>query len=165
MFKDRLKQARKASGYTQESLAAAIGVKKSTISGYESGNSEPDMDKIVKLMGLLKVDANFLYQDEMNAAPDPTFSAAALELARLYDSLDTHSQRIVYTIAQMESSRTPAEPTEPLPKGIMPIGRLPLYSIPYLGEAKCDGSIETKYAAKQKLRELQAETENTPVET
>lgn len=161
MFNDRLKQARKASGYTQESLAAAIGVKKSTISGYESGNSEPDMDKIVKLMALLKVDANYLYQDEMNSAPEPTFSSAALELARIYDELDPHSQRIVYTVATMESERTP-EPA--LPKGIMPMSAMPFHSIPNIGTLNCTGELETKYAARQELAELESSPDITPVD-
>lgn len=97
MFRDRLKQARKASGYTQESLASAIGVKKSTVCGYESGNSEPDMDKIVKIMALLNVDANYLYQDEMDSAPEPEFSVKALELAEIYDALNDDGKNLIDT--------------------------------------------------------------------
>ena len=95
MFGDRLRQARKTCGYTQESLAAAIGVKKSTVCGYESGSSEPDMDKIVKIMAVLNVDANYLYQDEMEATAAPAMSADAIEFALEYDMLPDKAQKIL----------------------------------------------------------------------
>lgn len=160
MFKDRLKQARKASGYTQESLAQAIGIKKSTLSGYESGNSEPDMDKIVKLMSVLKVDANFLYQDEINVIPEPAFSSAALAFASIYDSLDDHGKCMLNTVAKLESERMEANP---LPNGLVRMSDMPLKPIPYLCTLNCTGSIETKQAAKQEVLELESEEENTPV--
>ncbi|MEG2429341.1 MAG: helix-turn-helix transcriptional regulator, partial [Oscillospiraceae bacterium] len=64
-FKDRLKQARLAFGITQLDLGNKISVAKSTITGYEKGNSEPDMLKLTNIMNVLNVDANFLFQDEM----------------------------------------------------------------------------------------------------
>lgn len=66
-FKDRLKEARIAKDLTQEQLGAQIGVAKSTINGYEKGNSEPDMQKLQKIMSVLCVDANYLVQDEDQA--------------------------------------------------------------------------------------------------
>lgn len=65
-FNDRLKEARLLKGMTQEQLAKAIGVAKSTITGYEKGNSEPDVRKIQLMLRELNVDANYLWQDEMN---------------------------------------------------------------------------------------------------
>lgn len=67
-FKDSLKTARLNAGMTQQSLGEIIGVAKSTITGYEKGNSEPDMGKLQKIIQALKVDANFLFQDEMKIA-------------------------------------------------------------------------------------------------
>ena len=95
MFKDRLKQARKASGYTQESLAEAIGVKKSTICGYETGNSEPDMEKISRMMAILNVDANYLWQDEMKEETEPTYSSAAMRVAEIYDTLNSDGKDLI----------------------------------------------------------------------
>ena len=95
MFNDRLKQARISSGHTQESLAAAIGVKKSTICGYEKGTSEPDMEKISKIMDVLSVDANFLLQDEMKEETGPTYSIAALRVADVYDTLTEAGQQLI----------------------------------------------------------------------
>lgn len=62
-FEDRLKEARKAAGLTQEQAAEQIGVAKSTWTGYEKGNSQPDINKIVKIMAALNIDANYLWQD------------------------------------------------------------------------------------------------------
>jgi len=59
-FGDRLREARKAKGFTQEALAELIGVAKSTLTGYEKGNREPDMFKIKKLIDILEVDSDYL---------------------------------------------------------------------------------------------------------
>lgn len=66
-FYDKLKEARISAGLTQEQLAQKIGIAKSTSSGYESGNRDPSMFTISKIIDALKVDANFLWQDEMDA--------------------------------------------------------------------------------------------------
>ncbi len=42
-------KARKRCGYTQEEMGRAIGVKASTISSYETGKTQPSMDKIMKI--------------------------------------------------------------------------------------------------------------------
>lgn len=74
-LEDRIKEARKNNGLTQQQAASMIGVAKSTWAGYESGNSTPDLDKIVKIMDVLGVDANYLWQDykreETKKSPAP----------------------------------------------------------------------------------------------
>ena len=74
-LEDRIKEARKNSGFTQQQSASMIGVAKSTWAGYESGNSTPDIDKLVKIMDVLGVDANYLWQDynqeETKKSPAP----------------------------------------------------------------------------------------------
>lgn len=74
-LEDRIKEARKSNGLTQQQAANMIGVAKSTWAGYESGNSTPDIDKIVKIMDVLGVDANYLWQDykqeETKKSPAP----------------------------------------------------------------------------------------------
>lgn len=59
-FGDNLKKARLEKGLTQEELAKMIGVAKSTLTGYERGNREPDVLKIKKLAKILDIDANTL---------------------------------------------------------------------------------------------------------
>lgn len=62
-FEDRVREARKKARLTQEQAAMRIGVAKSTWAGYESGNSQPDINKVVRIMDALGVDANYLWQD------------------------------------------------------------------------------------------------------
>jgi len=64
-FRNRIKEARKTRGLTQAQLGERIGVAKSTMAGYEKGTSRPDEEKIIKLMNVLKVDANYLWQDDI----------------------------------------------------------------------------------------------------
>ena len=64
-FHDRLKQARIKAGLTQAQAANAIGIAKSTYSGYETGKSEPSMNVIANLMRIFEVAPDFLWQDEM----------------------------------------------------------------------------------------------------
>ncbi len=55
-FPDTLKKYRLVRGYTQAKLAEKIGVLNTTISNYEKGVSLPDMETIVKIARILKVD-------------------------------------------------------------------------------------------------------------
>lgn len=77
-LEDRIKEARKLAHLTQQQASSLIGVAKSTWAGYESGNSTPDIDKLVKIMDVLHVDANYLWQDynqeetKKSPAPDGT---------------------------------------------------------------------------------------------
>ena len=61
----RLKEARIAKNMTQEDLASAVGVTKGAIGNYETEVSSPKEPILIKLMEVLNVDANFLYQDYM----------------------------------------------------------------------------------------------------
>lgn len=63
----RIKEARKSLGITQTTLAEKIGVTKGAIANYENEVSVPKVDLLYKLMQVLNVDANYLYQDEMQS--------------------------------------------------------------------------------------------------
>jgi len=59
----RLKEARLAQNMTQETLASAVGVTKGAIGNYETDFSSPKETILIKLMDVLQIDANYLYQD------------------------------------------------------------------------------------------------------
>ncbi|MDG0792478.1 helix-turn-helix transcriptional regulator [Cohnella ginsengisoli] len=59
-FGNRLKLLRKKRGFTMEKLGAAVGVAKTTISGYENGNREPPLAVITKLAHALRTTADYL---------------------------------------------------------------------------------------------------------
>ena len=62
-FGNRLKEARLKRGFTQEELAKAIGVSKGSIGNYESEISSPKEEILIKLIKVLDIEPNFLYQD------------------------------------------------------------------------------------------------------
>jgi transcriptional regulator with XRE-family HTH domain len=62
----RIREAREAKGLTQAELASLIGTTPSAVSNYEKGVSHPKEAILYKLIKVLEVDANFLFQDEMD---------------------------------------------------------------------------------------------------
>ena len=88
----RLKDARIARNMTQEDLATAVGVTKGAIGNYETEVSSPKETILIKLMDVLRVDANYLYQDFMDN--DNQLSKDELRLLSAYRSAEPAAQRI-----------------------------------------------------------------------
>ncbi len=61
-FKDVLKQLRTSKQWTQKELAEQMGVSQNTISMYEKGNREPDMERLAEIARLFDVDMNTLLE-------------------------------------------------------------------------------------------------------
>lgn len=59
-FNENLKIARERKGLSQKDIAEGIGVAKSTYSLYESGNREPNVQTIKKIVDILNVSADEL---------------------------------------------------------------------------------------------------------
>lgn len=66
---DKIIQLRKKSGWSQEELAQQMGVSRQSVSKWESGQSIPDLDKILKLSALFNVSTDFLLKDDLTDAP------------------------------------------------------------------------------------------------
>lgn len=94
-FNERLKEARIAAGYTQEQAADKIGIAKSTLAGYETGSREPSISTVEKIMQVLSVDANFLYQDGMDNALASSFSIQEQDHIKKYRSLDPLDKKAI----------------------------------------------------------------------
>lgn len=106
-FCTRLKEARKGSGMTQSQLAEILGIAKSTLSGYESGSSEPSIAMAGKIMDTLGIDANYLWQDYREA--DMQLSALESGMITMYRNLDEHGRKVVDMVLREEYSRIIAE--------------------------------------------------------
>lgn len=78
----RLKDARIGQKLTQEELARAVGVTKGAIGNYETGVSSPKEPVLIKLMEVLNIDANYIYQDYMTM-PENAREIFRINLARL----------------------------------------------------------------------------------
>ncbi len=104
---DRIKEARKNKGITQEQLGSLIGVAKTTITGYEK-NREPTAAKVGEIADALDVDANFLYQDEMRELKhkDKTTIEEFENIIKKYRALDDHGKEMVDFTLQKEWERS-----------------------------------------------------------
>lgn len=101
-FKERLKEARLSKGLTQEYLAEQIGVAKSTLTGYEKGNREPDMAKIAKIIEILDINADFLFQDDMQNLTELVISLNEQSLIKKYRALESHGKEMVDMVLDKE---------------------------------------------------------------
>ena len=99
---ERIREARLKKGLTQEQLAEKIGVAKSTLTGYEKGNREPDVLKLQKLIDCLGVPSNYLlgFPDEFGKD-----SVEQHPLLQQYNSLDEHGKRMVDLVIREECRR------------------------------------------------------------
>lgn len=111
---DRLKESRIKAGLTQEQLAEKLGVAKSTLSGYESGNREPAVATIAKALEILNIDANYLYQDETKELTDLVISLDDKELLKKYHNLDDHGKEMVDFTLEKEYERSTALEKRPV---------------------------------------------------
>ncbi|SLN52156.1 transcriptional repressor DicA [Roseivivax jejudonensis] len=74
-FGDRLAAAREAAGMTAEDLAKRLGVKLSTLQGWESDRAEPRANRLQMLAGLLNVSIIWLLTGEGEGIEAPTDEA------------------------------------------------------------------------------------------
>jgi transcriptional regulator with XRE-family HTH domain len=69
-FPERLARLRKAKGFTQQTLAEAIGMSLIQIHRYETGASQPPLDVLRKLAVALSVSADELVFGDAERGPD-----------------------------------------------------------------------------------------------
>lgn len=62
---------RKKKGWSQEELAEKLDISRQSVSKWESGQSIPDIDKIITLSGLFGVSTDYLLKDELEADGEP----------------------------------------------------------------------------------------------
>lgn len=71
-FKERIFQARKAKGFSQEDLAELMGVSRQAVSKWETGEAMPDVDKLIALCDALELNMEYL---ALGKTPAPTAPA------------------------------------------------------------------------------------------
>ncbi len=100
-FGERIREARKAKGFTQKQLADKIGAKHNSISDWENNKNKPDPDTIEILCGVLSITPNYLLK-----ATAEDFSIAEKNIIQKYRKLDPQGQEHVDTVLEWESNRT-----------------------------------------------------------
>lgn len=83
----RIQRLRKARGLSQDELAGQVGVSRQAVSKWESGQSTPDLDKIILLSDFFGVTTDYLLKG-VDAAPAPAEAPGApaqVEVKRPFD--------------------------------------------------------------------------------
>lgn len=70
-FGERLKECRKAAGFTQEELADMCGTHKQNISRYETSKRDPQLDTAAVIAKVLGVSLEYLYYGKEKNDPFP----------------------------------------------------------------------------------------------
>lgn len=63
-FNEKIIQARKMKALTQEDLAEAVGVSRQAVSKWETGEANPDLDKLVSICKVLDLSMDYLCLDK-----------------------------------------------------------------------------------------------------
>lgn len=100
-FGQKLKAARVAMGFSQQEAAQALGVDKTTYSGYETGRRQPDLARLRRLCQLLESSADQL----LGLAPPAPVTLQELQSIRKYRTLDIHGKRVVDGALELEYDR------------------------------------------------------------
>ena len=87
-FKERLKELRKQSGYSQVELATMLGMSKSTIGAYEVGQIDPSIVALKQIARFFHVDACYLLGEEK----DVEYDYETLELIDKYQQLNAEGK-------------------------------------------------------------------------
>lgn len=100
----RIKDARLRKKLTQKELAQLVGVTNGAIANYEAGTSSPREPVMFKLLEVLEVDANYLFQDGYNNHTEE-LTYPELKLLSTYRSLDDSGKAFVEAVAEREAQR------------------------------------------------------------
>lgn len=68
---DKIIDLRKKAGWSQEELAAQLGVTRQSVSKWEGAQSMPDMEKILQMSRLFGVTTDYLLKDEIETTQQP----------------------------------------------------------------------------------------------
>jgi len=118
-FKERLKELRKRKGLSQVALAEKLGLSKSTIGAYETGDITPSVEALNVLADFFNVDINYLLGKD-NASMyylDPEAAEIAKELFNrkdlriLFDATkDISKEDLQFIIRMVEGLKKDGEP-------------------------------------------------------
>lgn len=97
-FGQRLRDRRKELGISQGELAKALGVSVSAVSNYETGLNAMREDVLLRLFQVLKVEPNYLYQDDF-VSRELTLSVDEEQLVRQYRALRVPARQALSAVA------------------------------------------------------------------
>ena len=108
----QLKKGRLDKGLKQSDVSKEPGIKNTTLSNYENGVTEPDMDTFLTLCELYELDFVSLMEEAYGIkVPGKNFhiKPSEMELLERYNSLDEHGKEMVDFTLEKEYERSIAE--------------------------------------------------------
>lgn len=100
----RIRERREELGMTTKELANAMGVSQAAISNYELGLNNPKTDIMPKMLEVLGVDANYIFQDMYKTEPE-NFTSKEINIIRKYRSLDEYGIDMIEMVLENEFTR------------------------------------------------------------
>lgn len=89
LLADKIVTLRKRAGWSQEELAAQLGVSRQSVSKWEGAQSVSDMQKVVQMSRLFGVTTDYLLKEELGEPePTPAESAAPLRCVTMEQAAD-----------------------------------------------------------------------------
>ena len=116
-FADRLKELRKANGYTQVTLAEALGLSKGTVAMWETGKRTPDYEIINQMSDMFdrRIDYILGYSDdptspklseqEIEQLGEWEVQSELIDVFRQYMRLDAYGKMNVIALLNRETVR------------------------------------------------------------
>ena len=111
----QLKKGRLDKGLKQSDVSKKTGIKNTTLSNYENGVTEPDMDTFLALCELYELDFVSLMEEAYGIkVPGKNFhiKPSEMELLKRYNDLDPHGKEMVDFTLEKEYERSVAEKKE-----------------------------------------------------
>ena len=105
---EKLKEGRLNKGLKQSDVTRLIGIKNTTLSNYENGNTEPDMDTFLKLCHLYDLDYSELLGEAYGySVPGCAFDIKSSDIKMIskYHKLDVHGKELVDLVLEKEHNR------------------------------------------------------------
>ncbi|MBK7480954.1 MAG: LexA family transcriptional regulator [Bacteroidales bacterium] len=139
-FASNIKFLRKRKGRTQDDMAAALDLKRSTLSGYENGVAQPGIDVLVSFSGYFNLSIDTLLKIDIAGLSESQLG----ELERGYDAYVKGSNlRVLTTTVNSENRENIEMVSEKAKAGYTTgyadpefIGELPVFNLPFLSEKR-----------------------------
>jgi transcriptional regulator with XRE-family HTH domain len=139
-FTSNIKFLRKRRGRTQDDVAVALNLKRSTLSGYENGVAQPGIDILVSFSGYFNMSIDTLLKIDMTRLSESQLG----ELERGYDAYVKGSNlRVLTTTVSPENRENIELVAEKAKAGYTTgyadpeyIGELPVFTLPFLSNKR-----------------------------
>ena len=156
---EKLKEGRKNKGLRQSDVTELTGIKATTLSNYENGITEPDIDTFLMLCDLYNLDfADILAEGYGYKVPGADFDIrlSEIDMIKEFRELDDHGKEVVLYLLNKEHQRCSASSPRLDPNAFEeflsddPLDMVAEETIPYITNAELD---EAKKAVSEIIEE------------